>query len=73
MTNSAASSDVQGADAQSVMPDLPRRARLVKALRPWLKPKIVLGGVIVFLLVFIGVFLHRAESPIHAGVVIIYI
>ena len=47
------------------MPDLPRRARLVKALRPWLKPKIVLGGVIVFLLVFIGVFAPLIASTIR--------
>lgn len=61
MTNSALPpSDAQDIatadDAQSVMTDLPRRARMMKALRPWLKPKIVLGGTVVFLLVFIGVF-----------------
>jgi peptide/nickel transport system permease protein len=61
LTNSAlptsdAESVASADDAQSVMPDLPRRARFLKSLRPWLKPKIVLGGTVVFLLVFIGVF-----------------
>jgi peptide/nickel transport system permease protein len=32
-----------------------RYARLMKALRPWLQPKIIVGGGIVFLLVFMGV------------------
>ena len=26
-----------------------RRARILKAIRPWLKPKIIMGGTIVFL------------------------
>ncbi len=30
--------------------------RIAKALRPWLKPKIVIGGAIVLLLVFMGLF-----------------
>lgn len=33
-----------------------RRARIVKALRPWMKPKIVIGGTIVLVLVFMGLF-----------------
>jgi peptide/nickel transport system permease protein len=33
-----------------------RRARWIKAIRPWLKPKIVSGATIVFLLVFVGLF-----------------
>jgi len=32
-----------------------RRARLHKAIRPWLKPKILVGGAIVLTLVFMGV------------------
>ena len=30
--------------------------RLLKAIRPWLKPKIISGGIIVGLLVFVGIF-----------------
>ena len=33
-----------------------RRARILKAIRPWLKPKIIMGGTIVFLLTFMGIF-----------------
>ena len=33
-----------------------RRAQIMKALRPWLKPKILLGGGIVVTLVFVGLF-----------------
>lgn len=52
MTNSALSSG----DVESVLPALSSGARLRKMLRPWLKPKIVFGGAMVFLLVFIGIF-----------------
>ncbi|MDA1326160.1 MAG: ABC transporter permease [Proteobacteria bacterium] len=38
------------------------QARLMKALRPWLKPKVVAGGGIVFLLVFMGI-LAPALAP----------
>lgn len=33
-----------------------RRTQILKALRPWLKPKVVLGGGIVITLVFVGLF-----------------
>ncbi|MEK9685343.1 MAG: ABC transporter permease [Rhodospirillaceae bacterium] len=32
-----------------------KQSRLLKMVRPWLKPKIILGGLIVFALVFMGV------------------
>ena len=51
MTNSPA---LQALAADPTLVD-ERYARFMKALRPWLKPKIVVGGGIVFLLVFMGV------------------
>ena len=33
-----------------------RRQRLLRALRPWLKPKVVVGGTIVATLIFVGLF-----------------
>ena len=33
-----------------------RRARIVKALRPWMKPKVLIGGTFVLILVFMGLF-----------------
>ena len=58
MTNSPVS---QAIGAELSLTD-ERRARLMKALRPWLKPKVVVGGGIVFLLVFMGV-LAPALAP----------
>ena len=51
MTNSPVS---QAIDAEAALAN-DYQARLMKALRPWMKPKIVMGGSIVFLLVFMGV------------------
>jgi len=50
LTNSPVS---QALAAEAALAD-EHQARLMKALRPWLKPKIVMGGCIVFLLVFMG-------------------
>ena len=58
MTNSPVS---QAIGAEAPLAD-ERQARLIKALRPWLKPKVVVGGGIVFLLVFMGV-LAPALAP----------
>lgn len=33
-----------------------QQAHFLKALRPWLKPKIIMGSIMVFLLIFMGVF-----------------
>ena len=52
MTNKA----LQGDGAESLFQAGPSRAQLMKSLRPWLKPKIVVGGGFVFLLVFMGIF-----------------
>lgn len=51
MTNSPASQVLSG---DPTLAD-ERHARLMKALRPWLKPKVIAGGGIVFLLVFMGI------------------
>ena len=51
MTNSPVS---QAIGAEAALAD-DNRARLMKALRPWMKPKIIMGGSIVFLLIFMGV------------------
>ena len=51
MTNSPVSQAI----AATTSPADDQQARLMKALRPWLKPKVVAGGGIVFLLVFMGV------------------
>ena len=51
MTNSPAR---HGALAEAALAD-ERTSRFRKALRPWLKPKIVVGGLLVFSLVFMGV------------------
>lgn len=51
MTNSPASQVLSG---DPTLAD-ERQARLMKALRPWLKPKVIAGGGIVFLLVFMGI------------------
>jgi peptide/nickel transport system permease protein len=51
LTNSPASQAIAAETAQADA----HRARLIRALRPWLKPKIVAGGGIVFLLIFMGV------------------
>lgn len=58
MTNSPASQALTG---DPTLAD-ERQARLMKALRPWLKPKVVAGGSIVFLLVFMGI-LAPALAP----------
>jgi peptide/nickel transport system permease protein len=52
LTNSPAS---QALAAEAARAD-DRQARLIKAIRPWLKPKIIMGASIVFLLIFMGVF-----------------
>lgn len=51
MTNSPAS---HALDAEAARAD-DQQARLMKALRPWLKPKIIMGATMVFLLIFMGV------------------
>ena len=58
MTNSPAQHSAL-ADAE-IVDD--RGARFRKAIRPWMKPKIVVGGLLVFSLVFMGV-LAPAISP----------
>ena len=51
MTNSPIS---QAVAAEATLAE-EHQARLMKALRPWLKPKVIAGGSIVFLLVFMGI------------------
>ncbi len=52
MTNSI----LHDAGADRLIRDPSAPSRLMKVLRPWLKPKIVVGGAFVFLLVFLGIF-----------------
>jgi peptide/nickel transport system permease protein len=51
LTNSPASQAIAAEIARADE----HQARVMKALRPWLKPKIVMGGGIVFVLVFMGI------------------
>ena len=59
MTNSPVS---QAIGAEAALAD-DYQARLMKALRPWMKPKVVMGGGIVFLLVFMGVLAPVLSPP----------
>lgn len=52
LTNSPASQVLVAGTGRAAEP----RSRLMKALRPWFKPKVVLGGAIVLTLVFMGLF-----------------
>lgn len=51
MTNSPASQAIAAEIARADE----HQVRVMKALRPWLKPKIIMGGGIVFVLVFMGI------------------